>query len=108
LDGSVLYPTWLSARVTMRWGTLKPARAASLGGGKESVSPNARGRVATKMIASAAAPRTSPNRRRDRLRRPNRSVLTPRTFELEAGPATGDARRGPRGPAASTRRADVE
>ena len=61
----MLYPTWLSAMVTMRWGTLKPARVASLGTGKESVFPNAPCRVATRMITTAPAPRMSPNRRRD-------------------------------------------
>ena len=56
----MLYPTWLSAMATMRWGRLKPARVASLGAGKESALPDTPCRVATRMIMDRAGPEDEP------------------------------------------------
>ena len=92
----MLYPTWLSAMATMRWGTLKPARVASLGTGKESVFPNTLCRVTTRMITTAPAPRMSPNRRSDLPGRRDRTALALRISELEEGSTAKDGRCGAR------------
>jgi hypothetical protein len=86
--GSVLYPTWLWAMVTMRWRGLRPARVAGLGSRKESVFANTPCRVATRMTTTAPTPRTSPKRRRDRPRWRDRTALPLRILALETGPST--------------------
>ena len=53
-----MYPTWLSAMATMRWGRLKPARVALFGTHKEPVFPNTACRTATRTTTTAPAPRT--------------------------------------------------
>jgi hypothetical protein len=89
MEGSVLYPTWLLAMATMRWGRLKPARVPSLGTGKESVFPNTPWfpntpcRVATRMITTAPTPRMSPDRRSDWPGWGGRTALALRISELE-------------------------
>src|SRR6516162_4821183 len=90
MEGSVLYPTWLLAMATTRWGRLKPARVASLGTGKEAVFPNTPCRVAARMITTAPTPRMSPNRRSDWPGRGGRTALALRISELEECCATKD------------------